>query len=121
MARLLGGLGLLVVCLSITGPSGAQDTQPARRVRGRLPQYWSRLGLSDQQKKDVFAARTKYQDQIDELMHKVDKLRHDQRVAMEQVLTPGQKARLREIITERAPAEEKATGAATKPTPPVNK
>lgn len=119
MGRLLAGLGLLVVCLSITGPSGAQDTQPGRRVRGRLPQYWSRLGLSDQQKKDVFSARAKYQDQIDELMQKIDKLRHDQRLAMEKVLTPAQRARLRELITERAPAEEK--GNVTKPTPPGNK
>jgi hypothetical protein len=119
MARVGAGLGLLVLCLLVAGPSGAQNTQPGRRVRGRLPTYWNRLGLSDQQKKDVFAVQAKYQEQIDELLQKIDKIKTDRRQAMEKVLTPAQKLRLREILTEKAPAS--GTADVVKPKPPKDK
>jgi septal ring factor EnvC (AmiA/AmiB activator) len=113
MARGSAAFGVLTACLIVAGFSAAQDNQPARPVRGNLPAYYKRLGLTDEQRQQVLATRAKFQGRIDDLTQQIRKLRREERREMEKVLTPAQKARLREIIGERAPAEGRGDAAPT--------
>jgi Spy/CpxP family protein refolding chaperone len=102
-----------VVCLVVLAALAAgkifvdaQD-QPLRG-RGRLPPLWSRLGLTDEQKQKVYQVQGEYAAKIDGLQRQIDDLRRKERADMEKVLTNAQKARLRELLTGRAPAETPA-------------
>jgi hypothetical protein len=81
--------------------------EPASRAHGSLPPLWSRLGLTDEQKQQAYSIQTEYRAKIDDLERQVRKLRKDERAEMEKVLTDAQKARLRELISERAPGASK--------------
>ena len=72
---------------------------------GKLPAYYSRLGLSDDQKKKVQQIQGEYQPKIQELENQIKELKKKERLAVEEVLTDAQRARLREILLEKAPAE----------------
>lgn len=67
-------------------------------VSKRLPTYYNKLGLSPKQKNDIYRIRAKYETEIQELQQKIIELRSQQKSAFEHVLTPSQKARLREIL-----------------------
>jgi len=109
-------IGVLGVCLLAATWSLAQEP-PARRGRGTLPTYYKRLGLSDEQTQQIYAVRAKYQAQMDDLRQQIMKLRQKERQETEKVLTDAQKARLREIMAERAPRE----GGSESTKPPTNK
>jgi hypothetical protein len=71
------------------------------RVRGVLPQNWSKLGLTDQQKQQIYSVQNEYRAKIDEMQKQINALRRKERGEMEKILTDAQKARLREVITEK--------------------
>jgi hypothetical protein len=66
-------------------------------IRGQLPRYFKQLGLSDKQKKDVYLIQDKYAKEVKKLNEQIAALKEQGKVDMENVLTAGQKARLREL------------------------
>ena len=114
MYRLRFGLTVLSVAL-LGGLLLGQDTKKTDKEpppRGQLPQYYKRLGLSDEQLTAVRKIRGEYRTKIEKLRQEIADLQKEERTKLEQVLTPEQRARLREI---------RAGGPATKdaPTPPA--
>jgi hypothetical protein len=93
----------LLVSEGLWGDEPKQLTTPPVRVRRSLPTYWSKLGLSDEQKQKVYAAQAEYGIKIDALQKQIKDLQKQQRAAMEKVLTEAQKTRLREIVAEKLP------------------
>jgi Spy/CpxP family protein refolding chaperone len=83
----------------------AGNDSPAGRVRGQLPQNWGKLGLSDEQRQKIYKVRADYGNKIDALQKQISALRSAERKEMEKVLTDAQRARLREILAGRAPAD----------------
>jgi hypothetical protein len=79
------------------------DKKDAPRVRGTLPANWSKLGLTDDQRQQIYTAQSEYRAKIDELQKQIKKLQREERVVMEKVLTEAQKARLRELLAEKGP------------------
>jgi Spy/CpxP family protein refolding chaperone len=89
-----------------TKPKDAKE--PAGKMRGQLPQNWGKLGLSEEQKQKIYEAQGKYRTKIDALQKQIADLRDQEKKDMEVVLTDAQKARLREIVSGKAPADSKA-------------
>jgi len=97
---------LIVALLAVTGLSGADRKDSGPRGRGRLPPSWSKLGLTDEQKQQIYAVQDQYQTKIEGLEQQLRELRKQQRTDMGKILTPAQKARLREILAEKAPSDK---------------
>src|SRR5262245_8356070 len=83
------------------------DKAPDTKMRGQLPQNWSKLGLSDKQKQDVYKVQNEYMAKIDALRKQMDDLKTAEKKEMEKILTPAQKERLKEILTGKAPDTSK--------------
>jgi hypothetical protein len=98
--------GALVVALVAGSWLQGQDKKevPTIRGKGALPAHYSKLGLSDEQKQRMYLIQNGFRTKIDELDKEIRKLKQMQRQKMEEVLTDAQKARLREILLEKAPA-----------------
>lgn len=103
---------LAVALLAFAGGLAAQqkdppkpaDKEPAAKARGYLPQGWRELGLSDDQKKKVYAIDAKYDEEIDRLKAQIEDAKAKKRKEQIEVLTPEQKKRLEDN------AKKKATG-----------
>lgn len=76
-----------------------KETKEIGKAKGQLPPNWSKLGLSDQQKQEVYKTRAKYSDQIKKLQEQIDGLKADEKKDLDKILTSEQKKRLVEIVT----------------------
>jgi len=99
---------LIVGMLVMGGILVAQETKkaadpPAARVKGQLPQNWSKLGLTDQQKQKAYTIQAKYDKEIETLEAQLRDLRQKERMELATVLTEEQKKRLRELLAEKVP------------------
>jgi hypothetical protein len=88
-------------------PAPAKETPVLPRVS--LPQYYNRLGLSAEQKKQILQTRSEYRAKIDQLANQIKRLRDREKSDVEKVLTQAQRDRLREILLERGPRDSKST------------
>jgi hypothetical protein len=95
-------IGVAVILLAVSLIQAQERREPARGRAG-LPAGWSKLGLTDDQKQKVYSIQSEYQGKIEDLRRQVRQLQRQERGELEKVLTDTQKARLRELITEKAP------------------
>jgi hypothetical protein len=94
-------VALGVACLT-SGLLFADDPKTTPDSRGSLPQHWSKLGLSDEQKQKAYAIDTEYHAKIEALELQIKKLREQKGDELTKVLTGQQQARLQEILTSNA-------------------
>jgi hypothetical protein len=92
----------------------ADDPKP----RGTLYPKWKELGLSKDQITMIYKIQSDYRGQIDKLAEQIKKLRAEEHAEAEKILTPAQKARLKEILTgdtgkEKTPPKDKPTDKTT--------
>jgi Spy/CpxP family protein refolding chaperone len=106
MLRIKVLVAALVFAVVVSAGSFGDDKKPAAKVKGQLPPNWSKLGLTDEQKQKVYEAQGEYREKIAELEKQIKDLRKQERTAMEKVLTDAQKARLKEILLEKAPSDK---------------
>jgi hypothetical protein len=92
-------------------PVAVQEDEPSRR----LPTYYGRLGLSDEQREAVYGLQASYGEQIDALLTQIEELRATRDAEMEALLTPGQKLRLQEMREEARRNADAETGDAGSP------
>jgi hypothetical protein len=90
--------GLVVLLVSCSWLLG-DDTKPSK---GRLPTGWTKLGLTQDQKLQLYKVESDYVQKIEPLQQQIEKLRSQQRADMLKVLTDAQRARLREILASKA-------------------
>jgi hypothetical protein len=110
MFRIRVMLAVLMVGVIVASGSFGDDKKDDKtpvKVKGTLPANWSKLGLSDEQKQKVYAAQTEVRGKIADLEAKIKELKKHEREEIEKVLTDAQKARLKELLLEKAPATEK--------------
>jgi Spy/CpxP family protein refolding chaperone len=88
-------------------PTKKDSKDPAPKMRGQLPQNWGKLGLTDEQKQKIYDAQTKLRTKIDSLQKQINELKDQEKKDLEAVLTDAQKARLREIMSTKAPSDAK--------------
>jgi hypothetical protein len=87
----------------LTGDEPKKDPPP--KLKGQLPQGWSKLGLTDQQKQDVYRTEAEYKTKIDALEAQIRQLKKQRKTDLDKILTDAQKARLKEILAEKAPSD----------------
>jgi hypothetical protein len=109
MLRLRFGIPLIIVGIITSGWLSGQDKdkEAPTRLKGKLPPNWKKLGLSDDQVQSVFKVQQKYGGQIDQLTSKIADLRKEEKGALDKILTPAQKDRLREILTGEKTTKDK--------------
>lgn len=95
----------------LVGQDKKTDNEPII-VKARLPRNYSKLGLSDKQKKKIYQVQAKYEVQIEKLSQQIAALKAKEKAEVEGVLTAAQKSRLRELMggagaKEAADADEK--------------
>ena len=103
MIRVRAGVGLILCSLVVCAVAWGQEPKSEGKAKGQLPPNWGKLGLSDDQKQQVYKIQTKYRAEIDALDAKMKDLRKQQSAALEKLLTDSQKARLREIVASKVP------------------
>ena len=91
-------------------PKKPDDTKPEPpEVTHTLPQGWKALGLTDEQKKKVYALEDEYAPKINDLKKQIEKLQMEERSKKYAVLSDEQKKRLKEILESKSgiPEEKK--------------
>jgi hypothetical protein len=111
--RLTAALLTLLVAATLCG---GQDPTPA--PKHTLPPQWSRLGLTREQKHRIYAIWADYRPKIEELRQQIRALERQQMADLEVLLTPAQKARLKELAAEQ---REKAGNPDKKVSPKAEK
>jgi hypothetical protein len=112
MARI--HIGVTLLALAVLG-AAYQDKDKDKKgeeptkLKGQLPPYFKKVGLSDEQVQKVYKIRNDYKVKMDDLKKKMDQLKADEKDAMEKVLTSTQLKRLKELRSG-----EKASGKADK-------
>jgi Spy/CpxP family protein refolding chaperone len=82
-------------------PKAKQDIkkdEPSAKVKGILPMNWGKIGLTDDQKQQIYRIQGKYNDEIDKLDAKIKELKATRDKEMKAVLTDDQKKRLEAIL-----------------------
>lgn len=88
----------------------AKAPDGARSMR-RVPSYFGSLGLTSEQRDDIYAVNEKYVPQIQELQNKIEGLRERMMSDCEDVLTPAQKKILAEARKTAADRRKSASRA----------
>jgi Spy/CpxP family protein refolding chaperone len=102
-ARLVAAL----LILGLVGFAASQEKDKDKKksedkptkLKGFLPPNFKKLGLTDKQVQEIYKVQAEYKDRIDDLKAKMKKLQEAQKEAIEKVLTPEQRQRLKEIRT----------------------
>jgi hypothetical protein len=108
MFRTCLAAGLMALMVVVSGNLFGSDekSEPILKGKGTLPANYSKLGLSDAQKKKVYETRSAFRAKIDALQKQINELRDQERTELVKLLTPAQKDRLREILTSQVPGEK---------------
>lgn len=102
---LVGGIALLTSGLSgqdAKKGSDAKKDEATAKLKGFLPQNWAKIGLTDDQKQQVYKVQSKYAAEIEKAEAKVKELKGSRDQDMKAVLSADQKKKLEEILTGKA-------------------
>lgn len=105
MFALLGGV--LVFSSGLVGQDAKQEdpkkdvkkVDPPVKAKGFLPQNWAKIGLTDDQKQEIYKIQGKHNPEIDKLEAKIKEIKGTRDKEMKGVLSADQKKRLDEILT----------------------
>ena len=107
IAILLSAIALpsLISAQSRSEPGAQQPgaSQADEKPRGRLPNHFGKLGVSDEQRERIYAIQANYDARIDDLLSQIEELVANRDSDISAVLTEGQRARLRELREEARP------------------
>jgi Spy/CpxP family protein refolding chaperone len=76
----------------------AAPVKVAKKPRGRLPAYYAQIGLSTEQRDQIYKVQSTYRKQIDELQKQIDALKKKQDAEVVAVLKPEQKEKLETLL-----------------------
>ncbi len=88
---------------------------PKKKARGRLPQYYGQIGLSEKQRADIYAVQATYRTQIQDLLKQLAALRAKEKAEINAVLSDEQKQDLAKRLDEASKSRSKKGGAKPKP------
>lgn len=90
------------------GAEAAQESEQPKKKRraprGRLPNHYGKLGLSQEQKDKIYGIQRNYRARLRELQQQIDDLRQQETLEIQGSLTDNQRERLVGILKE---AEER--------------
>ena len=91
-------------------PPSKDDSKVVVVTKHPLPQHYKQLGLSDEQKKQLARVQTDFGMKIDELQAQINKLKQEEKQAMEKLLTDAQRAQLLDILKTKAGSGDSKSG-----------
>jgi hypothetical protein len=91
-----GRMMLLAALVGVVLFGGALVAQ--EKSKGQLPANYGKLGLSDDQKAQIYKVQSEYTGKIKDLEGQLDKLKKERTQSINKVLTAKQKEQLKEII-----------------------
>lgn len=103
--RIASGLAL---CLAVSLVLCSFGQQPEGKAKGKLPRYWTKLGLSDQRRKAVAAIQASFKAKIDALKQQISDLEKEQATQLRKILTPLQREGLQKLVAASALADPPA-------------
>jgi hypothetical protein len=90
--------------------SKSDDTKPATgKTKGILPKYFSKLGLTDEQRQKVYKITTSYKTKIDALTEQLDQLKGQRQTELLKILDENQRTHLRELETHETVSKDSTT------------
>jgi len=100
LARALAGCALLatLVLLSSDGVLSQEKKEKEGKVKGQLPQGWSRLELTAVQKEDIYKLNREYKEKTDKLREEIRKLDEELAKKRVAVLTDEQRKKLIDLV-----------------------
>ncbi|WP_417383042.1 hypothetical protein [Gimesia sp.] len=79
----------------------AKETKPAaKKSKGRLPNHYGKLNLSDEQRDKIYKIQASYKSEIDSLKKQLAELNKKKDAEIVTVLEPSQKSILDKILAE---------------------
>jgi TolA-binding protein len=81
-------------------------TKVSKKLSGRLPPHYGKLGISSEQRTEIYGIQATYKKQITDLQKQIDELREKQGTEVTGVLTSDQKKKLTEHLTAAKKAAE---------------
>lgn len=73
-----------------------------KKPRGRVPNHYGKIGLTDAQKEEIYAIQAKFRGQIEALQEQINDLQQQEASEIYLVLTDNQKEALKKILDEVA-------------------
>lgn len=100
LARALAGCALLaaLVLLSSDGVLSQERKEKEGKVKGQLPQGWTKLDLSATQKEEIYKINREHKDKVDKLKEEIRKLDEEYARKRVAVLTDEQRKKLVDIV-----------------------
>ncbi|MER3416781.1 MAG: hypothetical protein C4297_11295 [Gemmataceae bacterium] len=90
-------VAVIGVALALLAAGSAQEKKPPEKLKGRLPPNFGKLGLSEEQRQQIYKIQDDFDRKIEELQAQIKKLRADRDKAIEAVLTDTQRKVLEEL------------------------
>ena len=78
----------------------AEPEAEEKTYTGRLPRYYGKVGVSDDQRQAIYKIQTEYALKIDPLLDEVETLRQDRDADVADVLTDEQTAEIKKLRAE---------------------
>ena len=97
--------GSVLVAVLMAGGLLFGEQQPSTKGKKTLPLYWSKLGLSEDQKKKVYAIQLEYREKIEPLRAQITRLEEEQKRELAKILTEPQREELRKILATKSLSE----------------
>jgi hypothetical protein len=111
-----GSVGVSMRTAAIAQEAKKADSEKKAKTSGdRLPPNYGKIGLSEAQRKSIYAIQNKFEAQIEELEKKIAALKSQQAAEIEAVLTDEQKKALAAAVEESKKKAAEKKKAAAKP------
>lgn len=90
------------------GQTAAKTEAVRKAPAGRLPNYFGRLGVSNEQRQRIYAIQADYKNEIDALQKQIDDLVAKRDQEIQAILTDIQREQLKKLIAEAEARREAA-------------
>lgn len=102
-ASLLVALSLTILATAVISAQDGLQTvavqkKKRRKLRGRLPNYYGKAGVTKTQRKQIYAIQAMYRDRLQALQDQIDELKAKQAAEIEAVLTDAQKKKVKAFV-----------------------
>jgi hypothetical protein len=115
MARLSVFIGMVILGMAfLVGTGSSQDKKDPPKTKGQLPPGLKDVGISPEQKLDIYKVLAKYKAKIKALEDQIKDVRAEERQEIAKVLTEEQKEKWRKALTGEGAVKEKKTDAKEK-------
>ena len=93
----------LAILTTVGGPpqqpqAAAAAQKKAKKLKGRLPNYYGRVGITKKQRQKIYSIQATYRDKLEALQQQIEELREKQAVEVEAVLTETQRKKVQAFV-----------------------